>query len=127
MAAPPYGVNGFLAPETMNGLAYIAPQGVPPAPVMASAAPGMPMAFLAPPLFNGMPYLAAPYVFVMPEQVGGGGRRSTRSSTSRAKSSPVQAPTHYHSRSDEQEIARLAAQLDDEEIVLAFLMEIALV
>lgn len=56
---------------------------------------------------------------------GGAGRRTALRSN--AKSSPAPAPSHYHSRSDEQEIARLAAQLDDEEIVLAYLMELALV
>lgn len=119
----------FLAPSVMGGLPYLAPQGVPElimAPVLAHGA----MAYFAPPLMNGLPFLApqfVPVTLIMPDPVISGGRRASRSSASRAKSSPAQAPTHYHSRSDEQEIARLAAQLDDEEIVLAYLMELALV
>lgn len=113
----------------MGGLPYLAPQGVPElarAPVLSHGA----LAYFAPPLMNGLPFLApafVPVTLILPDAVIGGGRRASRSSVSRAKSSPAPAPTHYHSRSDEQEIERLAAQLDDEEIVLAYLMELALV
>lgn len=122
----------FLAPAVMGGLPFLAPQGVPElvrAPVLSHGA----MAYFAPPLMNGLRFLAPPVfvdvLLVLPQAVNGGGRRSSarRASSSRAKSSPAPAATHYHSRSDEQEIERLAAQLDDEEIVLSFLMEFACV
>lgn len=130
--ASSYGMMvGFLAPELLNGVPYLAPQEVPAAPAVQLGSK-MVMAFLAPPLFNGLPYLAAPIVFVMPSTVAGG-LRASRSSVSRAapapKSAPPRAATPYHGRSREQdeiEQARIA-ELADEESIITFLMEFALV
>lgn len=118
----------FLAPPEMGGLPYLAPQGVPRlAPVLASGA----MAYFAPPLMEGLPFLApqfVPVTLILP-QVNGSGRRASRSSVSRvsrAKSAPVPAHVPYHSRAYEQD-ERERSELDDEETILAFLMEYALV
>lgn len=85
----------FLAPATIDGLAYLAPAMVPeivipPAPEVTSAS------------------------------VGGG--RARRSGASSSKSSSHDAPSRYHGNAYEQ---AQAAELDDEETILAFLMEIA--
>lgn len=55
------------------------------------------------------------------------GARARRAIISRAppQNSPIEAATRYHGRSDEQE-RMLAAQLDDEEVVIAFLMALSL-
>jgi hypothetical protein len=58
------------------------------------------------------------------DAVGGG--RARRSSFTAAKSSPAPAPTHYHSNAYEQLELAAAAELADEEIVLTFLLELAL-
>lgn len=121
-------MSGFLAPATVNGLPYLAPNDVLAlsAPTLTAAKVGA-VLFLAPPLFNGLPYLASPIVLVMPSSYGAGrGRRSGRINI---RSAPAQTPhydtaTRYDWRSNEQ-AKMLAAQLDDEEVVIAFLMELA--
>jgi hypothetical protein len=56
----------------------------------------------------------------MQATVGGRGKRSSFASTA-----PIQAPSRYHDRyADEDIAAALAAELDDEEAVLTLLMEI---
>lgn len=114
----------YLAPPEMGGLPYLAPLGVPLASHVMS---GGGFAYFAPPLASGLPFLAPARIevrLVMP-QVFGSGRRARRSSVTRAKSSPAPAPVPYHSRSYEQD-ERAALELDDEETVIAFLMEFAL-
>lgn len=119
------GSLAFLAPAAMGGLPFLAPSEVQlPVPVLASGA----FAFLAPPLINGLAYLATPRVpvtLILPQAVVGG-RGVARRATSGVKSAPPAPPTRYHSHSYEQEELAAAAELDDEETVLALLMEIAL-
>lgn len=57
--------------------------------------------------------------------VGGSARRAT-TTTVGIKSSPPAPSVRYHGRAYEQEELAAAAELDDEETILAFLMEIAL-
>lgn len=125
---PKYGMTGaFLAPPEINDLPYLAPLAA-PLVTLANVTAFAGTVFLAPRLFNGLPYLA-PEIVPVQQSYGGARRSSSRSSARRspAKTSPPPPPARYHSRSDEQLEAMLAAQLDDEEVVLAFLMELALV
>lgn len=123
---------GFLAPATVNGLAFLASVAVPVA--AGSGAPVSP--FLAPATINGLPYLAPPTVpgLVEPPDaiasvagvVGGRGAHRATSAPASIKSSPAPAASRYHGASYEQEELAAAAELDDEETVIALLMEIAL-
>lgn len=61
--------------------------------------------------------------------IGGRARRSVatfKAAPAPAKTSPASDTSYYHSRAYEQEQARAALELDDEEITLAFLMEFSL-
>lgn len=132
VVVPRYGVTGaFLAPPLFNGLPYLAPPVAKEAPDEVVATLNTTV-FLAPPLFNGLAYLA-PEVVPAELQTTFGARASrSRARTASVKtvapaqkSAPRTDASTYHSRSDEQE-RLLAAQLDDEEVVIAFLMELAL-
>lgn len=69
--------------------------------------------------------IAAPVTTVKPDPHGLGYRRATRSVTS--ISSPKPAPKRYDEHSLRQDMERIAAlELADEEIVIAFLFEVAL-
>jgi hypothetical protein len=115
----------FLAPAAMGGLPYLAPpELLVAAPAVASGS----FVFFAPATIDGLPYLAPPRVpvtLILPQAVVGG-RGVARRATSGIKSSPAPAATRYHSHSYEQEELAAAAELDDEETVLALIMEIAL-
>jgi len=109
----------YLAPTTIGGLPYLAPEHVPSltaAPVMASGE----IAYFAPPLVDDRFFLAprlVPVTLILPSPVYGGGK----------KSPPKPERDGYDRRhSYEQEDAAAAAEFDDEEIVLTFLMELAL-
>lgn len=121
VVVPVYGRTGaFLAPPTINGLPYLAPPLVSVAPAESVTTLARTV-FLAPRLFNGLAYLApriAPIQHVKP----GMGYQQSKS----ANSSTTRTPKRYDDDSYRQQQAVMAAELQDEEVVLAFLIELAL-